>query len=191
MADEVEEAPRKRSTFGPVLLLGLGAGALTALAANRATVGVDSGPASDASVVPIDATLPLTTALSLVVLAAWGVLLVTRGRFRRAMAWLVVITAVGAAVSVVGAFSSAQDTVRRQLENSGITDASVHTTIWFWAAASGAALSVAAGCLAVRLVARWPEMGSRYDAPGAVREVEPESNLDLWKAIEEGRDPTV
>ena len=36
-------------------------------------------------------------------------------------------------------------------------------------------------------------MGRRYDAPGAA-EPEPEpserSNLDLWKAMDEGRDPT-
>jgi len=37
-------------------------------------------------------------------------------------------------------------------------------------------------------------MGSRYDAPGAAgsadRPEEPESNLDIWKALDEGRDPT-
>jgi hypothetical protein len=37
-------------------------------------------------------------------------------------------------------------------------------------------------------------MGSRYDAPGSDPvEVPPEeqTNLDLWKSIDEGRDPTV
>ena len=39
-------------------------------------------------------------------------------------------------------------------------------------------------------------MGGRYDAPGAseepVDDVPPEerSNLDLWKQLDEGRDPT-
>ncbi len=55
--------------------------------------------------------------------------------------------------------------------------------------------SVAATALAVRWVRHWPEMGSRYDAPGAAAETaepppEDRSNLDLWKAMDEGRDPT-
>jgi hypothetical protein len=45
-------------------------------------------------------------------------------------------------------------------------------------------------------VGRWPEMGRRYDAPAA-RAVAPgggpaeeQENLELWKALDEGRDPT-
>jgi hypothetical protein len=34
-------------------------------------------------------------------------------------------------------------------------------------------------------------MGSKYDAPGAAGvSPEPETPLELWKAIDEGRDPT-
>jgi Tryptophan-associated transmembrane protein (Trp_oprn_chp) len=41
----------------------------------------------------------------------------------------------------------------------------------------------------------WPEMGTRYDAPGSappppVAPPEEQSNLDLWKALDEGHDPT-
>ena len=41
----------------------------------------------------------------------------------------------------------------------------------------------------------WPEMGSRYDAPGAAAATaagppEEQTSLDLWKALDEGRDPT-
>ena len=47
-----------------------------------------------------------------------------------------------------------------------------------------------------RYVRGWPEMGRRYDAPadGAAvaptTPVEEQSSLDVWKAIDEGRDPT-
>ena len=33
-------------------------------------------------------------------------------------------------------------------------------------------------------------MGNRYDAPGAGPVDDPQSNLEMWKAIDEGRDPT-
>jgi Tryptophan-associated transmembrane protein (Trp_oprn_chp) len=42
-------------------------------------------------------------------------------------------------------------------------------------------------------VRSWPEMGSRYDAPGRRAEAEDPARMeeiDLWRAIDEGRDPT-
>jgi hypothetical protein len=36
-------------------------------------------------------------------------------------------------------------------------------------------------------------MGTKYDAPGAQAErasEQPSDNLDIWKALDEGRDPT-
>jgi uncharacterized membrane protein (TIGR02234 family) len=66
-------------------------------------------------------------------------------------------------------------------------------TGWFWTAAICSVLALVPALLAVRLVPSWPEMGSRYDAPGAqapVNEPEPTREQDLWKALDEGRDPT-
>ena len=54
-------------------------------------------------------------------------------------------------------------------------------------------LSVVPAALAVRLVPTWPEMGSRYDAPGSREpstEETPTREQDLWAALDEGRDPT-
>ena len=54
-------------------------------------------------------------------------------------------------------------------------------------------LAVVPAVLAVRLVPSWPEMGSRYDAPGTpapATEPEPTREQDLWAALDEGRDPT-
>jgi len=56
-----------------------------------------------------------------------------------------------------------------------------------------AALAVAGAALAVRYVSSWPEMGSRYDAPTARTEVDDPARMedvDLWRALDQGRDPT-
>ena len=63
-------------------------------------------------------------------------------------------------------------------------------------AASAAVLCVVATLAAVVLVAAWPEMGTKYDAPTGARADErrpttpPTENIDIWKALDEGRDPT-
>jgi uncharacterized membrane protein (TIGR02234 family) len=147
--------------------------------------------------VTYDAHLPLVTALGLVVLACWGVVLVTRGRARRAVAALGTLAGVGAVVAVAMAYSQVPDQLRDELAEVGVTDAGIGHTAWYWLAALGVVLSVALTALAVAWAPQWPEMGSRYDAPGATAatpapEAEPEeqTNLDLWKAMDEGRDPT-
>ncbi len=174
----------------PTLMIGLAAGALTAVAGNQTAFDVEGGADRSTLTLDLDGSMPLVTSLSLVVLAAWGVLLVTRGVVRRALAGLILLSAAGVTAAVFAAHRSIPDDLREQLRVAGITGASVGTTLWFWCAAGGAAVSVAAGLLAVRHARSWPEMGSRYDAPGATRHEEPESNVDLWKAFDEGRDPT-
>jgi phosphoribosyl-AMP cyclohydrolase len=142
--------------------------------------------------------MPLAGALSLVLLACWGVLLVTRGRFRRIVAWLALLASVGLVVTVVVGFATLGDQLADTLAERTGTSAdsfSVGLAGWFWAAAVAALASLAAAALAVRWVRYWPEMGSRYDAPGAAADsveapLEDRSNLDLWKAMDEGHDPT-
>ena len=162
----------RRRTFGPVVLLGLAAGTLTAVAGEKPAVeGVRRrGPAVSSRLVSFDAHLPLVTALGLVVLACWGVVLVTRGRVRRAVAVL------------------AHDRGRRcaggrrwrrtpRCPTSSATsslwwaskDADLSHTAWYWVAVVGALLATVAGALAVAWAPAWPEMGTRYDAPGARR----------------------
>jgi uncharacterized membrane protein (TIGR02234 family) len=191
------ERPHRRS-FGPVVLLGLASATLVAVAGNRTWAEADSGAARDVSslALSVDAgKMPAATALALVLLACWGVVLVTRGRVRRAVAALGVLAALGALASVVMGWTSVVDALRNDLASVGVTDVEIGHTGWFWAAAVGALLALASSVAAVVLVPGWPEMGSRYDAPGAqepapVVEPEDQSSLDLWRAMDEGRDPT-
>lgn len=192
-----------RRTFAPVLLLGAAAGTLAAVAGNKPWVVDASG---DTRVDPLGLVaeageMPLAAALSLVVLACWGVVLVTRRRVRRAVAALGLLAALGLVATVVVGWVTLDDQVLELLRaqpthaSTGGDGAEVATTGWFWAAAVGAVLSVVAAAAAVRLVPHWPEMGGRYDAPGAAEAstgVPPgeATNLDLWKALDEGHDPT-
>jgi uncharacterized membrane protein (TIGR02234 family) len=198
-----DEARRRRGTFGPVTLLGLVAGTAAAVAGNKTwAVGDDSRTTSAGAALSsqlalaVDAgRMPVCTALALVVLACWGVVLVTRGRVRRVVAAVGALAAVGTLASVVIGWSAVQDSVRTNLAEVGIDHASVSHTAWFWTAAVASVLCVLASGAAVLLAPTWPEMGSRYDAPGAqepapVVEPEEQSSLDLWRAMDEGRDPT-
>ena len=200
------EPHRARRTFAPVVLLGLAAGTLTGVAGTRPGVDVEGDPGSGVTASvglggPEAAyDLPLVTSLALVALAAWGVVLVTRGRVRRAVVAVALLGSVAALVATLAAWGSLPDELRTALEQVGAGDTGVSRTGWYAAAVVGSLLLVLASGAALRLVPHWPEMGTRYDAPtgsaaGArsaapTRPAEELSGLDLWRAIDEGRDPT-
>jgi uncharacterized membrane protein (TIGR02234 family) len=137
---------------------------------------------------------PLASAVSLVLLAAWGVLLVTRGRVRRVFAVLALVAALGLVVTVVVAYVTMPDAASNGLDQlTGRPGQDTGFTGWFWTAAVASVVAVVPAALAVRLVPTWPEMGSRYDAPGGPTSAAParvETDLDLWHALDEGHDPT-
>lgn len=203
MAEPEHDIPAERRTgFGPVVLGGLASGALAAVAGTRAWVEGSSGQlstetAGDAAVVGSAVAagigeMPLAGALSLVVLAGWGVVLVTRGRLRRFVMAVAALASIGLLVTTVWAFFTLQDSVGEQLRAASGEDASaVHFTGWYAAACVAAVGCVVTTLLAVRLVPAWPEMGRQYDAPaGDAAPVEPQGNLEIWKALDEGHDPT-
>jgi uncharacterized membrane protein (TIGR02234 family) len=199
------EARKPRSSFGPVVLVGLAAGAFAAVAGSKPWVSGRSGDidtsadstSAMASILNIDGAResPLAAALALAVLACWGVLLVTRGLFRKAIAVLALVAAVGLVVTTVEGFWSLPSKLNDALlEASGTDTASTSFTGWYAAALVGAVLSVLATLAAVLRVRSWPEMGTKYDAPGAApaggEATAPTDNIDIWKALDEGRDPT-
>ncbi len=198
-APRADSSPRR--TFGPVLLLGLAGAGLAAFGGSRAWAAADDTRPSEAvgtlgstSVAAGSGEVPLAGALALVALACWGVLLVTRGRVRRLLALLAAAAAAGVLATVVVGAGQVRSDVRDALVGLGTADAEVGLTASLWATAIGALAALVAAALAVRWSPSWPEMGRRYDAPGAAAAPPATegdtSNLDLWKSLDQGRDPT-
>ncbi|MGA8257665.1 MAG: Trp biosynthesis-associated membrane protein [Nocardioides sp.] len=184
-------------SLGVVATVGLASGLAAAVAGNRAWVSVEAAEAGDAAfavalAAASDASAPPVTAFALVLLATWGVVLVTRGRFRRVVAWLGLLAAAGVLVFGIAAWIIAPDAVTDDLASLQV---STSHTAWSYIGVLAGVGAVVSSVLAVRSVGRWAEMGRRYDAPGAPvaaahAPVEEQSSLDLWKALDEGRDPT-
>ena len=190
------ERGSSRSSFGPVVLLGLVSAGLAAVASAKPWLDTASSDgSSDATMTAVDTgtRYPLASAISLVLLAAWGVLLVTRGRVRRVFAVLATLAAVALVVSVVVAYVTLPDAAGSSFdEQMGRGAGDTGFTGWFWTAAVCSVVAVVPAVLAVRLAPGWPEMGSRYDAPGTHTPEDHvvESERDLWNELDEGRDPT-
>jgi len=200
------EPAQARRTFGPVVLLGLAGAGLAAVAGSKPWVrgssgtistDVDSGISSALSLDSVSQS-PLAAALSLVVLACWGVVLVAKGRVRRAVSLLAAVAALGLlATTAVAPWTMPEKLTDALFEASGSDNASTSMTAWFWVALVASVLVLVTNVLAVRWVPAWPEMGSRYDAPtGSPSSAEndageaPTENIDMWKALDQGRDPT-
>jgi hypothetical protein len=192
------DAPRR--TFGPVVLLGLASAGLAALAGSRAWADFEilddsaAGEGAYSSTISISLNAlpeaPLVAALAFVVLALWGVLLVTRGRVRRGVAVLAVLASAGMLVAAVVAFVTTLGSLRDTFAELQVP-VEVHRTVWPWVGVAASLVSVVVAVLAWRLVPSWPEMGSRYDAPGSTPPPREETSLDLWRALDHGRDPTL
>lgn len=191
-----EGGPRR--LFGVATLSALAAGTLCAVAGTRAAVSVDAEGGAAAMVTAGTAqgdalAMPLVTSLALVALASWGVLLVTRGWVRRATAVLALLAALGTLVAAVLAYSDVTGTVEDALAQVGASGGA-SVTGWYVAGLVGAVDLVLTSALAVWQVPAWPEMGRRYDAPAtetaAGTSAVGDEPLDLWKAMDEGRDPT-
>jgi uncharacterized membrane protein (TIGR02234 family) len=189
MADE-----SRRTGFAPTVLAGLATAALTAIVSARPWFHLSLprmmrvGVADD----ELRADMPLALALALVVLAAWGVVLVSRGRTRRVALGMALLGAIGIVACVVTAPFVLPDQLRE-----GLLDADhekADPTIAYLVACVASCLSAVTIVVGWRLAPRWPAMGSRYDAPGRgpARGAVPEdaSDTELWKALDEGRDPT-
>ncbi len=135
---------------------------------------------------------PLAAALAVVVVTAALAVLATRGRGRWVVGVLVVALGVGGAVLSVlgGTGDGSRDALLAAAEKSpaftGGGLGRVATSPWPFVAAAGFAVAALLGAVVVRHGRAWPGMSGRYDAPSRRPVVE-----DPWKALDEGRDPTV
>lgn len=178
------------------MLVGLAASALLAVASAKPQMQVPNSSGRLNELVDADAgELPLAAALSLVLLASWGVLLVTRGIFRRAVAVLGLVAAVGVVAALLIGWGDAVDGFRDAFRVTGLpsdtsSDVPVERTGWWWTAVAASVIASLASVAAVLRVKHWPEMGQRYDAPTRPEAATPTAEGDLWRAIDEGHDPT-
>ena len=183
---------RDRS-FGPTVVLGLAGAALGAVAAAKdwARATGDAAGVTVHAAAKGSETAPLVLALSLVALAAWGVVLVLRGRARRVVAVAGALAGAGALAAGVAAFGSVRHAALTALAAKGATGGTAHVglTAWYVTAVAALLVCLVAFGVAVRRAPGWPAMGSRYDAPGT-RAAEPVTDRDLWRALDEGHDPT-
>jgi uncharacterized membrane protein (TIGR02234 family) len=187
--------PAGRRTFWPVVLIGIGASGVAALAGHRPMMQVQVGKVSQLGAGAIAEgdnfkDLPLAGACGLVMLACWGVVLVTRKVTRRIVATLAGVTAVSLLLTLVVEGFVKHDDVVIELR------APIDYTGWFWLALAAAVPALLAAAAAVRFAPAWPEMGRQYDAPSAQERTssgappEERTSLDLWKSMDEGNDPT-
>jgi hypothetical protein len=192
MPEKPAGARTRDRTFGPAVAAGLVGTALAAVAGSRdwASARADAaGIRVEASVTGAESQ-PLVPALALVALAAWGVVLVTRGRVRRGVSAVGLLASVGSLVGVVLGFGAAQEDAQEAAVARGATGDVFATSLspWYYLAAAGALLAAAAFAVAVARSPRWPAMGTKYDAPSG-RSTPPDDE-DMWRALDEGRDPT-
>lgn len=195
-------ARAERSSFGRIVLAGLATAALTAVAASQTWLharveGIGRGRGVDVS--GSDGA-PLALALALVALAAWGVILVSQLRARRVAAVIALVATLGVLVVVAALWPDVRDVAERVAANRGVDDVtSVSRRPWYWITGLAALGQAAVLVVALRAAPTWPTMSSRYDAPGAATEgtstvaaddAGPRPDLELWKAFDEGHDPT-
>jgi hypothetical protein len=182
--------PDARRWFAPAVLTGVAASGLAALAGGKPWAAPDGSSAGSALVDHSGGHVPLAGALGLVGLACWGVVLVTRGRVRRWIAVLGALVAVALVVTAVLGRSTALHSARSATVDLGANATTAHTTGWWWTGLVVSLVALAAAALAARHCGSWPEMGSRYDAPAKRPRAEEMDDVDLWRAIDQGRDPT-
>jgi hypothetical protein len=183
----------QRSGFAPTVGLGLATAALTAVAAAKPWFRLASDSPAKIGIPVQQSTIdmPLALALALVVLAGWGALLVARGALRRACALLALAAALGVVACVATAPFVLPDDLRAAIGPMA-TGAGVQPTGWLFTTGVASVPSALSLVVAWRRAPGWPTMSSRYDAPAAAAAPAPETAapLDLWKALDEGHDPT-
>lgn len=188
-----------RRTFGPVVALGVAGSGLTAYVSTREWASVDAVGDTPLSSLflrtdDLGGQMPLVTALSLVALAAWGVLLVSRGWVRRAVAILGLLASAAALMAAISAWRTLPAHFEELFADNGLdVQPDVSWSAWFPIALVTATVAVLAAIAAVLWCRRWPEMGTKYDAPDGGKAADPAASdrpEDLWKALDEGHDPT-
>lgn len=187
-----------RRWYAPAVLTLLAAGGIAFFASSRVwargTVAATGLPSDSVAVSGSDAH-PLVSALAVVVVAASLAVLATGGRARRVVGVITMLAALGGAWVVV----TGGDAVDRAFSDAvaespaftgGNEPDNVVGALWPVVAVVAFVVAAAIGMLTTVLAGRWSTMGRRYERPGRAAPVTPETEADIWKALDEGRDPT-
>ena len=187
-----------RRLYAPVVLGTLAAGGLAFFAASRTwahvQIATDGLPSDSVDVTGADAQ-PIVSALALVVVASALAVLAASPRIRRVVGAFTVLVALTAAAVVLLGGSSLDHAVDHAVKESpaftGTGDHDFTTSAWKYVSALAFLIAAVLAGITAKLGAIWPTMSSRYDAPAARSAVTaPQSDAEMWKALDEGRDPT-
>lgn len=188
---------RPRRWFAPAVLALVAGGGLTFVTMRQtwatATLTAAGLPDDELAVTGAE-TMPVVSALGLVLLASALAVLAGSARVRRVLGVLVIVVAVASLAWVALGSGSAidaalDDAVRESATFTGTNHPeTADVTMWPLATIASLALAALAGVVVARFAPAWPTMSSRYEAPGARPAGDDES--DMWKAFDEGRDPT-
>jgi hypothetical protein len=179
------------------VVLGLLASAAVALFAvtrvwASTTVRTPGLPIDQVAVSGVDAAPILAGLAVLVLAAALGV--VAAGGWLRQLVGLLVAAVAGFAAVRALTLNPGGPALRRSLKDSpayiGGAYPPVHEAAWPWLAALAFVIAGALGMVVVVRGRAWPRMSARYEreAPSVA---EPADEADLWRAQDEGQDPTV
>lgn len=193
-----------RRWYAPTVLALLACGGLIFFAASRtwlsATVESAGLPSDIVEVTGADAQ-PIVPALGLVIAAAGLAVLATRGRVRQAVGVLTALVGATIVIVVLAGGDTRAVSLSDAIEQStAFTGANTPPTdqhaVWLWGVLIAAVLATVLGGLTVLAGRSWPSMSGRYEAPGRPSDGRPvdlhrAEGADLWKALDEGEDPTV
>ncbi len=188
-----------RRLYAPIVLGTLAAGGLAFFALGRtwasSKVVAEGLTADKVSATGSDAH-PLAAALAVVIIASALAILASARRVRQAVGVFTAIVALVASWIIVFDGDALDGAISTAVEKSpAFTGANhpdaIQETAWSYVALAAFVLAAVLGTLTTRLAASWPTMGSRYDAPPVrVSTQQNQDDNDMWKALDEGRDPT-
>ena len=188
-----------RRLYAPVVLATLAAGGLGFFAAGRTwaafTVTTEGLPSDKVEVTGTDA-LPLVSALAIVIVTSALAIFASGRRTRRVVGIFTVVVALTGLWLLVGGGDTLDkalsDAVKASPAYTGDTPSgSAERTIWQVVTGVAFVLSALLGAMTTRFGPSWATMGSRYERADAhSKPVEPTTDSEMWKALDEGRDPT-
>jgi uncharacterized membrane protein (TIGR02234 family) len=196
-------ATRGRRLYGPIVTGLLVVGAIALFAVTRAwataTVRTPGVPTDQVEASGADAA-PVLIALSIVVIAAALAVVASGGWVRQVIGLVVATVAAWAAVQALSV-DIAGAPMARALVDSPANLGAAHPVpdVSAWPVVAGAAFAVAAvlGLVIVLFGRQWPRMSKRYDrTSGEPSPVTPDipadaDDAELWRALDDGRDPTL